>query len=356
MRSNRIFTMLAIAALPALGCGADLDDVAPAQSALLNGQTTSARPEVAQFKSPTGNACSATLISKRTFVTAANCLNRDWMDKGGTLTVAGVPMAVERTMSQGYLYDDDLAYGRLTAPASVTPAAIATTEPGAGWITAIGFGCMTNTCTPPAAKNYMQYWYNGSTPSSINQAGDAGGAVFAGLLADNGALVRVAGGRDPVSPYTDYGVDTIRYRSFIQAMDTAYNNDGISYRAQVQNNGWMQAVQNGNTAGTTNQSLRLEGLQIWSPRAGVNVCYSAYVQNIGWQQEVCDGLLAGTVSQSLRMEAIKIRLAAKPAGTNGVKYNTYLQGIGWQGWMQDNVVAGTTNQSRRIEAIAIQLY
>jgi uncharacterized protein YjdB len=48
------------------------------------------------------------------------------------------------------------------------------------------------------------------------------------------------------------------------------------------------------------------------------VCYRAHVQNIGWQtrdadpangrdaNEWCDGEVAGTTGQSLRMEAVRI--------------------------------------------------
>jgi hypothetical protein len=360
MRTTKLMFLLSVAALPAIGCGNEgVDGVATESSALLNGQPTEARPEVAMFSSPTGTTCSATMISQKTFVTSANCINYASQTTGGSLTVHTVgTFNVERTLSQGVgSTADDFAYGRITGVAPVSPAALASTEPGAGWLTAMGFGCTTSFCGAPGGKNYVQYWYNGSTPSDINQTGDQGGPVFQGLLTDNGPLVRIAGGTVLTnSGITDYGASVPHYRAWITAMDTAFNADGISYRASVQNNGWMPAVQNGNQAGTTGQSLRLEGLQVWSPRSGVNVCTTAYVQNVGWQPEVCNGTLAGTVGQSLRMEAIKIRLASKPAGTNGVRYNTYLQGIGWQGWMQDGVMAGTTGQSRRIEAIEIALY
>jgi hypothetical protein len=366
MRTNKLFLLLSAAVtLPSLGCdnAADFNDVTSEKSALYGGQATEARPEVAMFNSPTGQTCSATMISTRTFVTAANCINFQPQVTGGTLTVHTVgTFSVERTLSQGGGgVSDDFAYGRIIGSVPFSGAVLASTEPGAGWLTAVGFGCTTANCGAAGGKNFVQYWYNGSTPSSINETGDQGGAVFAGQLADNGPLVRIASGAAYFGvsggvAWEDYGASVPHFRPWIQAMDTAFNNDGISYRAQVQANGWMPAVQNSGQAGTTGQSLRLEGLQVWSPRSGVSVCYSGYVQNVGWQPEVCNGALAGTVGQSLRMEAVKIRLASKPTGTNGIRYNTYLQGIGWQGWMQDGVIAGTTGQSRRIEAIQIALF
>ena len=38
---------------------------------------------------------------------------------------------------------------------------------------------------------------------------------------------------------------------------------GISYKAHVAGLGWMNTVSNGDVAGTTGQSRRLEAVQIW---------------------------------------------------------------------------------------------
>jgi hypothetical protein len=362
MRFNWMLGTLTAAALPLLACGpqpdgVSADGVSVEQSTLLNGQQTTNRPEVGYFVPAGGGGCVGTMISSRTFVTNAGCIGYASMATGGTLYLESGTYSVDRTFSQGGGgTTDDLAYGHLTTATNVPPALIATTEPGAGYLTAFGFACTTKGCSGNTPwHNYNTYYYNGSTPSSIiNGGADKGGPTFVGQLAENGPMARVAAGMD-INGH-DVGADTIVFRNDILSMDTAFNTDGISYRAQVQSQGWQAADQNGMIAGTTGQSLRLEGLQIWSPRAGVSVCYTGYVQNVGWQGEVCNGNLAGTVGQSLRMEAIKIRLASRPAGTNGVQYNTYVQGIGWQGWMRDNTIAGTTGQSRRIEAIAIQFY
>jgi hypothetical protein len=41
------------------------------------------------------------------------------------------------------------------------------------------------------------------------------------------------------------------------------------------------------------------------------ICYQAHVQNIGWQGTVCNGQQAGTTGQSLRMEAVQIFLVRR---------------------------------------------
>lgn len=142
----------------------------------------------------------------------------------------------------------------------------------------------------------------------------------------------------------------------------------ISYRGQVQLEGFTPTVLMGQPVGTV--GLRLEGVQIWSDMPDVVLAYSAHVQNYGWQPEVEEGQLAGTVGLSLRMEAIQIRLAS-PGPFSGVKYDVYLHGRGWQGWetagmacnsgsdcpsglcYNGTCAAGTTGQFLSIEAMEI---
>jgi hypothetical protein len=360
-------TTLALGLALALGCEAPMDArLDHLEQGLINGTPTNARPEVVIF-TVAGGACTATMISPSTFVTAAHCVNFSWMSVGGLITASAIgkgAVMADRTFSQGITSalnstnPDDIAVGHVVSPITgLTPAAISTVEPPTGTLTAVGYGCTNGRVAPcSTARTFVEYFYNGS-PSNISGPGDSGGPTFIGNLGANGPIVRIhSGNTDAGGSGHDVGSDAVTYRSHILALSNALVNDGISYRAYVQSRGWMPAVQNGTTAGTTGQALRLEGLQVWSPRAGLSVCYAAYVQNTGWQGEVCDGKLAGTTGQSLRMEAVKIRLAARPAGTNGIRYNTYLEGIGWQGWRSDNAVAGTTGQSRRIEAIAIALF
>ncbi|MBT2403644.1 MULTISPECIES: hypothetical protein [unclassified Streptomyces] len=85
------------------------------------------------------------------------------------------------------------------------------------------------------------------------------------------------------------------------------------------------------------------------------VCYAAHVQDIGWQSAVCDGQVAGTTGQSRRMEAVVIATS----GVGGVCANAHLADIGWQGWACAGdgtaVTVGTTGQSRRMEALGVQV-
>ncbi len=130
----------------------------------------------------------------------------------------------------------------------------------------------------------------------------------------------------------------------------------ICYQAHVQNIGWQDFVCDGEVAGTTGQSLRMEAIRIIlvnAPRH-MSVCYRAHVQNIGWQPFVCNGRVAGTTGQSLRMEAIQIVLF-NAHHRFAVCYQAHVQNIGWQPFVCNGRVAGTTGQSLRMEAIRIIL-
>jgi len=131
---------------------------------------------------------------------------------------------------------------------------------------------------------------------------------------------------------------------------------GVSYSGQVQNVGWMAAVADGTTAGTSGQSLRLESLKIsltGTLPAGAGIVYQAHVQNRGWMSYQSNGSIAGTVGESLRMEAIAIGLTNLPGYT--VQYKVHIQDIGWTSWKTDGQIAGTVGQSKRIEAIQIKI-
>jgi len=48
-----------------------------------------------------------------------------------------------------------------------------------------------------------------------------------------------------------------------------------------------------------------------SQAANYKLSYKVHVQNLGWTDWVSDGEVAGTTGQSLRIEAVMIKLEAK---------------------------------------------
>lgn len=116
----------------------------------------------------------------------------------------------------------------------------------------------------------------------------------------------------------------------------------------------------GNWAGTTGQSLRLEGLQILRvdlPR-DTELEYSCHLQDIGdvtvsRASSSQAGGFCGTRGQSRRLEAFSIKVVGRRADKYDVYYECHLQDIGDVGPFKNGALCGTTGQSRRLEALRI---
>ena len=143
----------------------------------------------------------------------------------------------------------------------------------------------------------------------------------------------------------------------LETVSNAATDMSISYNTHIQNLGWEAdfSKSNGQSSGTSGQSLRLEAIKIRLNNApsGVSLKYQVHVENEGWQGWKSNGEMAGTSGKSYRLEAIKIKLE----GTKNykVQYRTHVQYIGWQDWREDGEIAGTTGQSLRLEAIQIRI-
>jgi len=129
----------------------------------------------------------------------------------------------------------------------------------------------------------------------------------------------------------------------------------IRYQTHVQNVGWQSWKTNGEAAGTSGRSLRLEGMYIDIDIDGADnaVEYRTHVQNIGWQGWVNEGEMTGTSGRALRLEAIEIRLKGDMAANYDIYYRVHAQNIGWMDWAKNGQSAGTAGLSYRLEAIQI---
>lgn len=129
----------------------------------------------------------------------------------------------------------------------------------------------------------------------------------------------------------------------------------LTVKAHVQHYGWMAAVYNGETAGTTGESLRLEALKVEMPGVLVSgtVKMSGHVQGIGWT-DYADGT-AGTTGSGKRLEAIRMYVDGEAGEQYDIYYRAHVAHLGWLSWAKNDEVAGTTNMSNRIEAVQIKL-
>ncbi|MDO4743164.1 MAG: D-Ala-D-Ala carboxypeptidase family metallohydrolase [bacterium] len=134
------------------------------------------------------------------------------------------------------------------------------------------------------------------------------------------------------------------------------NQFGIEYSAHCQTVGWQGFVSNGQTAGTTGQSRRLEALKVKLVNCpGAYLEAKTHIQSIGWTQtqKVTENTVLGTTGQSKRLEAVVFYL--KNLSGYKLQYRVHVQSIGWTNWIDDAKIAGTTGQSKRIEAIQMRI-
>lgn len=140
------------------------------------------------------------------------------------------------------------------------------------------------------------------------------------------------------------------------------NDAGLYYQAHCQTIGWCDKVHDGQTAGTTGFSKRMEGLRI-DPPAGVTLTVKAHIQTKGWLPEVKlthgNSLLIGTTGQSKRLEALQIKATGLPQGKK-LMYRAHCQTYGWLDWQTAGTdkyggIAGTTGKSKRIEAVQMKI-
>lgn len=75
----------------------------------------------------------------------------------------------------------------------------------------------------------------------------------------------------------------------------------------------------------------MEAIQLSDDSADTQLTCKVHVQNKGWLLDaVAEGQTAGTTGQALRIEAIEIN-GSTPNGVS-VQYRAHIAGIGWQDW------------------------
>ena len=139
--------------------------------------------------------------------------------------------------------------------------------------------------------------------------------------------------------------------------DNSYIQTLVSYRTHVQDYGWQDWKKDGETAGTSGESKRLEAIELKLPSNELSgsIEYRTHVQTYGWQDWKKDGETAGTSGESKRLEAIQIRLTGKMAESYDIYYRVHSQTYGWLDWAKNGEYAGTTRLSKRLEAIEIKV-
>ena len=143
------------------------------------------------------------------------------------------------------------------------------------------------------------------------------------------------------------------------------NNTGLSgsleYRVHVQDIGWQDYRNAGETAGTEGQAKRLEGIEMiltGDLAEYYSVVYCVHIQDYGDAQGwVSDGALAGTTGEAKRLEEVQVKLVPKYQGTaTDVNYRVHRQDYGWESaWNNNGECSGTVGESKRLEGIEMHL-
>ena len=143
--------------------------------------------------------------------------------------------------------------------------------------------------------------------------------------------------------------DIVLLQQFLNNSATLPSVPKISYKAHVEDDGWMSLVKNGETAGTTGENKRLEAIVINHP----NVQYRVHIQDAGWLSWVSSGDIAGTTGENKQIEAVQIKPDDK--FKCDVYYRLHIENYGWTGWAKNGETAGSTGIGLRAEAIQIKI-
>ena len=131
----------------------------------------------------------------------------------------------------------------------------------------------------------------------------------------------------------------------------------LRYSAYVEGQGWQPAVSTSTLAGTRDQSLRLQDLQIevgnTATAGGIQV--RPYVQALGWEDWKDGSAGVGSADWNLGLEAVQLKLTGDLARSYDLYYRTYNSTDGWMGWAKNGATAGTVGLERSMEAIEVNL-
>ena len=98
--------------------------------------------------------------------------------------------------------------------------------------------------------------------------------------------------------------------------DKAYSENRINYRVHQQSVGWLPHVEDGQVAGVTRFSKRIEAIKIDCKMPGVKIKAKGHIQGIGWKDygEITSDTVIGTTGQEKRLEAISLEAEGLPDG------------------------------------------
>lgn len=146
------------------------------------------------------------------------------------------------------------------------------------------------------------------------------------------------------------------------------NNAGLLYRAHVETAGWLDAVHDGQNAGTTGYGARLEAIKI-TPPDGWELCVKAHIANVGWKTYSCikkgessgegssaNDPIIGSVGESQAIECLIVEVTKRPDGDKRkLKFKVHQADTGWHEWTDEGYASGSDGMGVQLEAIRMAL-
>lgn len=179
--------------------------------------------------------------------------------------------------------------------------------------------------------------------------------------------IRTYAVRNSLNHPEDLDLDSSDYNSDSDGYDSDWDSDyydsdleeipSVYYSVHLQDVGWTDIMQDGETAGTVGEGRRLEAviINLEDEFGDSEVCYRACVAEKGWLDWCSSGEKAGTENESRLMEALQIELESDFKEKYELNYRVHIQNIGWTDWLNSGDIAGTEGSGLRIEAVEITL-
>lgn len=129
----------------------------------------------------------------------------------------------------------------------------------------------------------------------------------------------------------------------------------LSYNAHVANRGWLDAVDEGQMAGTVGANLPMEAFEaafFWDGHdAGIRM-RAAGADSV-WSE--WDGKVAGTTGRGLALHAMAVELTGDAAASYDIYYRVHIANEGWLDWAKNGQGAGTLGTANAIQAYEMVL-
>lgn len=202
-----------------------------------------------------------------------------------------------------------------------------------------------------------------NTADLVPEEGDI--AVWGAELGNQYGHIAIATGEGNTKEFKSYDLNwgnkivhevTHTYKGFLgvlrakdQSKITGVTKPNIQYKVHIQDIGWTNWENTGETAGTTGENKRIEAI-ILQGNNGLDLKYRVHMAEIGWSEWVENGQIAGTTGQCRKIEAIEIK------SNKDLEVQEHIQEIGWiPASKGKNIKIGTEGKSLRLEAFKIKI-